>query len=464
MPPRILVGTSEIAKYVHNLTKGFRELGFEADSLVLPEGRNKFYPDIEYTLKAPQFLEDTTYFRKNNGSVGIRTSRAFADFVKRYDIFVFFAGTSLLPRMIDLPTLKSMGKTIISRHCGSEVRDTELARIFWKDHDNEYPLYQRDSALKKPACASEYDIFSLSRYYASLANKLHTIRMAERHSDMVVSGAPSQTLGIRPYFQTGPIFDLREFSFRIPRRTVPVILHAPSSMEFKKTPLILKALDELRNEGVAFHLELLNGVPHQEVRSKLTEADILIDQLSCGCGTLAYEGMASGCVVLGGHKDSASPLPRNRPIVHITAKSIKERLHEVISNVRLRTRLAVDGREYINGGYGSPASVAQYMLDALARDRVGDADLYPTLFAERAFIPAGEHIPKYLRELSLTILQRHGTHPDIDLERLANSGLLPDFSESALAAISKWDVSRLKAEGPWVLSGPNATYGMPRHS
>jgi hypothetical protein len=461
MPPRILVGTSEIAKYVHNLTKGFRELGLEADSLVLPDGRNKFYPDTEYTLTKPQFLDETTFFRKNDGSVGIRTSRVFADFIKRYDIFVFFAGTSLLPRMIDLPTLKSMGKTVISRQCGSEVRDTELARIFWKDHDNEYPL--RDSAIEKLACASQYDIFGLSRYYPSLANKLHTIRMAERYSDMIVSGAPSQTLGIRPYFQTGPIFDLREFSFRIPRRTVPVILHAPSNMEFKKTPLILEALDELRNEGVAFHLELITGVPHHEVRSKLTEADILIDQLSCGCGTLAYEGMASGCVVLGGHKDSASPLPRNRPVVHITANSIKERLYEVISNVRLRTRLAVDGREYINSGYGSPASVAQYMIDALARDRLGDADLYPTLFAERAFIPEGENIPNYLRELSLTILQRHGTHPDIDLERLANSGLLPDFSGDALAAIPKWDVSRLKEEGPWVLSGPNATYGMPGH-
>lgn len=460
MKPRILVGTAEIAKYVHNATAGFRELGYEVDSVVLPESRNKYYPGASYSITELEFLKQTTYFEKPGGRVGIRTTREFADFAKRYDIFVLFASTSLLPRMVDLPVLKAMGKTIIVRQCGSEIRDTQLAAQFWDAHGAEYPAYQHHSpGGQGHGAQTEYEIFGLPRYHPALANKLHNMRMAERYADAIISAPPSQTLGLRPYFQSGPIYDAREFTFRVPRRAVPVILHAPSNMEFKGTDAIVNTLDELSREGVAFRLNVLNGVGHDEVRKALADADILVDQLSCGAGTLAYEGMASGCAVLGGHMEAASPLPRNRPIHHVTRDTLKERLREVIRNVELRTSLAVQGREFVNSGYGSPAGAAQYMLDAVERDRRGDADLYPTLFAERGLAAADESVPAYLKGMTLDVLLRHGAHPDTDLARLIGAGFLSADAASRLTDVPRWDTKNLRREGPWVLTGPGATYG-----
>ncbi len=460
MSCRILVGTAETAKYVYNITNGFRELGHKADSLVLDPVRHKFYNDLEYTLTDLDFLRETTLYRKSDGRVGIRTTRAFRAFVERYDVFVFFSGTSLLPRMVDLPVLKQMGKKVISRQCGSEVRDAALAREFWRAHGQAFPRAVGD-APAAVRCADEYDVVGLSRYHPAFANKLHTTRMAEQYADAIISGSPSQMLGLRPYFQSGPIFDMREFTFKVPRRAVPIILHAPSNIEFKKTHVFLKVLQELQDEGVRFHLELLHGVPHGVVQQKLAEADVLLDQLSCGCGTLAYEGMASGCVVLGGHQDAASPLPRNRPIVHVTEATLKERLRRVILDVRYRTLVAAQSREYINAGYGSPVSVARYMLDALDRDAVGDADLFPTLFVERGVAPEGQSVPEYLKEGSLAVLKKFGAFPRADLARLISVGLLPEGAVSELGSVPRWDESQLVREGPWVTTGPNATYGMP---
>ena len=460
MKPRIFVGTTEIAKLTFNITRGFRELGYEVDSLVWPNELNRHYPDAVYDMHDASFIHETSFFAKAHGRVGIKTSRAFAEFVKRYDIFVFFASRSLFRRGMDLPALKAMGKTIIMRQGGSEVRDMCLAADFWEALGLPYPVYQHYPEEKRKKTETEYDIFNLPRYHPAFASKVHNVRMSERYADAIFSAPLSQTLGLRPYFQSGPVFNADEFTFRVPRRAVPVILHAPTNMEFKGTEDIVDALEELRREGVAFRFVILNGVSHEQVREQLADADILVDQLGCGAGILAYEGMASGCAVLGGHTEAASPLPRHRPIFHVTRENLKERLRMVIDDVDLRTQLAVKGREFVGKGLGSPAVVAQYMLDAVERDRRGDADIYPVQFARCAEIPERENVPQYLKDMTLDVLLRHGAHPDIDLHRLVAAGFLQDGATRRFNDIPRWDASRLQQDGPWVLTGPGATFGM----
>ncbi|TVM18439.1 hypothetical protein DPQ33_06760 [Oceanidesulfovibrio indonesiensis] len=457
MSKRILIGTHEIAKNVINLAAGFRELGYETDSLVY--NANRFYGDSQYTLRTVGFLEDTTYHTKADGTVGIKTSRKFAEFVKKYDIFIFIAGSSLLPRLVDLPVLRQMGKTIISRHCGTEVRDAHLARIFWEDYGRRYPFYERDLNAPKADIRCENDLLPLGRYHPGLASKLHNARTSELYADLVTCGPPSHTLALRPYVQTGPPIDLRDFRFRIPRRRVPVIVHAPSSMEYKQTDSILRMLDELLEEGVRFHLDLLHEVPNEVVRQKLTDADIVIDELSCGSGVLAYEGAAAGCAVLSGHDGVSSPLPRNRPVLNIDEGNFKDRVRKVVENIDYRTHLAVKGREYVNSGIGSPASIAACLLNALERAESGDSDLYPTLFTERCFMPESESIPEYLRQRTLKIVGKHGVHPSTDIARLVREGFIPDLTQEEMDAIPRWNVSKLKQEGPWILTGPGAVYG-----
>lgn len=457
MNPRILIGTNEIAKNIFNVANGFRELGYEADSLVFK--KKDFYLDCEYSMIGVDFLNDTTYYSKEDGTVGIKTSRKFAEFVKKYDIFIFVAGSSLMPRMVDLPVLRQMGKTIIARHCGTEVRDAELARIFWQDYGRPYPLYDSDKSSEAITINCEHDLLTLGQYHPALANKLHNVRTSELYADLVTSGPPSHTLGLRPYVQTGPPVDLQHFTFRIPRRRVPIIVHAPSNMTYKRTNVILAMLKELREEGVEFHLELLHGVSNEVVRQKLTEADIVIDELALGCGALSYEGAAAGCAVLSGHDGLSSPLPRNRPVLNITEENFKDRVRRVIKDIKYRTYLALKGREFINSAISSPAGIAQCILNGLERAKAGDSDLYPTLFTERAFMPAGQSVPEYLRQRTLKVMQKYGVHPQTDLTRLVREGFLPELGDEDLQAIPRWDVSTLTQEGPWILTGPNATYG-----
>jgi hypothetical protein len=460
MSLRILIGTAEIARSTYNLTLGFRELGHRVDSLVY--NKSRLYADLDYTLSEADFLKETAYPVNEAGEVEACPPDSFYEFVEPYDIIVCVSGTSLLPRMTDLPILKRLGKTVLARHCGTEVRDYELARIFWTDYGRFYPYYQGDVDAPKITCATEADLLALSRYHPALANKMHNVRTSERFADAVFSGPPSHTLGLRPYFQSGPLIDVSHIECRIPGREVPVILHAPSSALYKQTDAIVAMLDELAEEGLRFELRILQEVPNQEVCRAITEADIVIDELSCGSGLFAFEGMAGGCAVLGGHDGVSSPLPRNRPVLNIDKGNFKNAVRKVVRDVRFRTDLAEMGRAFIDAGYSTPPAIAQYMLDAIERDRQGRCDLYPTLFTDRGTIPEGEPMPGYLPKRNLEILLRHGAHPDTDLRRLPAAGLLPADAGARLNQVPRWDVSRLKEAGPWVLMPEDIAYGSPR--
>lgn len=458
MSQRILIGTSEIAKNIHNLTKGFREIGYQTDSMVItPPPR---FSDADYTITNMDYLKDISYTVNQNGDLGVKLNQKFLDLVNNYDIFVFISSASLLPHLLDLPLLRDMGKTIISRQCGTEVRDTELAKNFWDSYNFSYPFYDSDNATPKINCSSMKDLFPLTRYHPALANKTHNCRMGEYYADIVTSGSPSQTLGVSPFYQTGPMVDSTEFICKIPKRRKPLVVHIPSSMEYKRTDVVIETLQQLQAEGISFDQKILHNVPHVQVRQLLSEADILIDDLSCGAGILAYEGAASGCVVLGGHDGVSSPLPRNRPVLHTTVETLKENLKQVIMDVGYRASLAQGGRDFIDMGIGSPASVAQYMLSALDRARQNDYDIYPVLFTQKAELPPGEMMPQYLKDLTLKVIMKHGVHPDTDLARLARTGLMPAVSMEQLSKVPRWDASQLTEEGPWIITGPNATYGM----
>jgi len=457
---RALVGTMEIGRNVFNVAKGLNELGLETHSLMLNPKPHHFFTEDRYTITGAAHMEGMQYSVAPDGTVRPHPTPAFMRLVKQYDLFVFVSSASLLPRLVDLPLLKQMGKTVIARQCGTEARDTELAKIFWDAYGFDYPYYQKDKAAEKIHCTTMEHLINLTRYHPALANKTHNARMGELFADAITSGSPSQTLGVRPFFQTGPILDIKEFACQVPGRRRPLVVHAPTSKEYKRSDVVLAALEELKEEGLGFDLKLLHRVPHPEVVSTLREADILIDDLSCGCGVLAYEGAASGCVVLGGHDGVSSPLPRNRPVLHTTVDTVKQRIKQVVMDVDYRRRLAEQGRAFFDQGVASPANVAQCLLDALERDQRGDHDLYPTLYTEHCALPDGEMMPSYLKEMTLEVIKRHGAHPGTDMGRMAASGLLPAGCREELEQAPRWDVAHLVEEGPFILTGPNATYGM----
>ncbi|WP_134677788.1 glycosyltransferase family protein [Ectopseudomonas khazarica] len=77
------------------------------------------------------------------------------------------------------------------------------------------------------------------------------------------------------------------------------LLHAPNHREIKGTRHVVKAVEELRREGLDIELVMVERVPNEEVRRLILEADAVVDQLVIGWYAMfAIEAMASGKPVI----------------------------------------------------------------------------------------------------------------------------------------------------------------------
>ena len=84
-----------------------------------------------------------------------------------------------------------------------------------------------------------------------------------------------------------------------PANPVPVIVHAPNHRNLKGTEFLLRAAERLQSRGVAFKLQLVERVAHDEATQIYRQADIIADQFRGGTyGVFALEGMALGKPVL----------------------------------------------------------------------------------------------------------------------------------------------------------------------
>jgi hypothetical protein len=172
----------------------------------------------------------------------------------------------LTERNQEFLALKKLNKRIISIFCGSDVR-----------HASGYVQ------LFAPLIADEIylDWHQTREDFATdpLARPLRDMRMAERYSDLVLSVPSQSTLAVRPYMHYFVPVNLSDYKAEIPERDIPVVVHAPSDKAIKGTDSILAALDQLKRDGIAFELRFVHGVPHQQVVSELTNADVVVDQL-----------------------------------------------------------------------------------------------------------------------------------------------------------------------------------------
>ena len=80
---------------------------------------------------------------------------------------------------------------------------------------------------------------------------------------------------------------------------MPVVLHLPSRRGTKGTERILAGLERLKDEGVAFELRLLEGVPHDEAKRAIADADVVVDNLITGdYEVVSMEAMAESRVAV----------------------------------------------------------------------------------------------------------------------------------------------------------------------
>jgi glycosyltransferase involved in cell wall biosynthesis len=163
------------------------------------------------------------------------------------------------------------------------------------------------------------------------------------------------------------------------------LIHAPNHRALKGTNHILRAVDDLRAEGVAIELTVAEGVPNEKMLSLIQGADAVVDQLVLGWYAMfAIEGMALGkpvvCHIRSQYRDlyvAAGLLEETElPLVDSSIFAIKETLRNLCSlkrrdlyNIGLRSRsfvekhhsIAAVGAAFdgINRGLKIPQSLAR---------------------------------------------------------------------------------------------------------
>ncbi|MDQ5867643.1 MAG: glycosyltransferase, partial [Chloroflexota bacterium] len=300
---RILHAPANVAGIAGLLARAQRDLGHDATS-------------VEYFKRPFQFGVDLTLgLQAGDGRLkkAARMGLFALGALRRYDVFHLYFGNTLLPSPYpDLPLLRSLGKRIVFHFCGCDLRRRR-------------PTLNRHSLSACTDCVSQMC--------------LHLKHPALSSADVLIVSTPD-LLEFAPgaHLLPGPV-DLARWMPKV-SRGIPVsasepirIVHAPTDREIKGTRYLLAAVERLKSAGHAVELDLLEGLPHEQVQALSERADIAVDQLMLGSyGTFSIEMMAKGLpVVCRIREDLRQFYPPDLPVITAEPGSIYEVLESLIT-------------------------------------------------------------------------------------------------------------------------------------
>lgn len=372
---KIFMGMHNIASLMHDYAAGFRALGHEVFCVSESDIAIR---NAELDLNIPRLIaarlsrlkqpmqEDEQRLRKHLRALAWQKALE-AD-------LCLFIWNSFEEDASDLALLRKMGKKIVVRFCGSDVRDMEV---------------DRQAALHYGASYTDYGLNS-----AGLLPRLHYLRMCERHAHLLLNGS---NMSLRPFFGRGSLLFQPESSLCETRqREHPVILHAPSNKATKGTEIWLQIFDALRSAGLRFGVKLVEGLPHEEMPREFASADIFCNSLFYG-GRAAWEALSAGCVVVEGESTKTNVeycrsqagenlrglgvqdtseaqawwwrsigferMFSQTPVVHVSLENAAQKLAELILDRPRREKLAEQGPVYIKRL--SPQAACRGILEQL---------------------------------------------------------------------------------------------------
>jgi hypothetical protein len=233
--------------------------------------------------------------------------RAFARLAPRTDIFHFYFGLTLLPKSVQFPLLRALGKRSVMHFLGSDIRGSSPAELAW----------------------------------------------AQRAGARVV-GSYDASRWVPDAYVIPPGIDVRAIEPAPPsNRDRPVVLHAPSSRARKGTEYVVAACEKL---GV--DLEIVEGLDHREAFERYRNADVIVDQLNAGWyGVFAIEAMALGKPVITFLHDEAVRKTEEAfgvevPIVRATKETLADALRPLVASAEERERIGRASRAYVEEVHG----------------------------------------------------------------------------------------------------------------
>ena len=270
--------------------QALRTRGVDAQLVVF--NRYKLHPEADVDL------------RRSGGLLQqqLTQARAFARLAPRTDVFHFYFGLTLLPKSIQFPLLRALGKRSVMHFLGSDIRGKSQAELAWAQ-----------------------------RAGARVVGSYDAIRWVP-DAQVIPPGIDLST--IEPVPPTG--------------RDRPLVVHAPSSRTRKGTEHVVAACAELNVD-----LEIVEGLDHREAFERYRRADVIVDQLNAGWyGVFAIEAMALGKPVVTFLHDEAVRRTEEAfgikvPIVKATKETLTAALRPVAESPEERRRVGAASRAYV---------------------------------------------------------------------------------------------------------------------
>jgi glycosyltransferase involved in cell wall biosynthesis len=126
-----------------------------------------------------------------------------------------------------------------------------------------------------------------------------------------------------------------------------LVLHAPTNRLIKGTRHVEAAFERLRPRFPGVRFEIVERLPWSELRDRLAEADVVVDQLFMGWyGMVAVEAMACGKPVMCYIRPEFESRLRGCPIVRTTIESLEDRLAALLESTDRRRTFGGEGRSY----------------------------------------------------------------------------------------------------------------------
>lgn len=362
-PPRILLGTVEIAGFYGALRDGLRELGVAAALYTVEPHPFGYGEDRETERFALVRWTRATRRRANAAALRHPYSRlpwralelalqpfllAWAAF--RFDAFIFGYGTSITAfPAVELRLLKLLGRRIVCVFHGSDTR----------------PPYM-DGSVPAADGAEGRACVALSVRARARA------RLADRFADCVVENPSSAHFHARACAHVL----LLGIPVRRPPRPCegsraqgPIrILHSPSNPVVKGTGLVVAAVDRLRARGHDVELVLVTGKPHAEVLNELARCDFVVDQLYSDTPMAGFAAEAASFgkpSVVGGYAEEVFarwiPPAGRPPTLYVRPEEVEEAIERLVVDVDLRLELGRRARAYVEE-HCTPRRVAERYL------------------------------------------------------------------------------------------------------
>lgn len=150
------------------------------------------------------------------------------------------------------------------------------------------------------------------------------------------------------------------------------VLHSPNHRLTKGTEFLIRSVEELRGEGLNIELVVLEGIPNEEIRTAMSDVDIMAESFVFGYGMSGVEAMASGLPVMTNLGEEIDRGVHRRyafldecPILSTTPETLTSNLRLLVTSPSLREDLGRAGRKYVEKYHSY--ETAQYMFGLIHR-------------------------------------------------------------------------------------------------